>query len=631
VAVITMDDRPDSALVAEVLAGQREAFCTLVRRYQDYAYGVAVGIVSDFDLAQDVVQEAFLSAYCDLAKLRDPARFGGWLRGIVRNTAHHALRDREQASPLDEDVPSIAQRLGRAQSPEEMAEQAERRAVVRQALERVGARNREVVSLYYIDGLSYADIAGFLNVSRETVKGRLQRGRAQLREELLMVEDTFREQRLPDDFAAEIKRLLDTWAARGVESKQEIERLAKIGPPAVDLLCEALADPRPAVHRAAANALCAIGDPRALGPILKAWKASRWHRRFQSARVLGVPGVREECLKALREGDRNDQWWAVEALSHAKGDDEAFDAVYQVFRDPQGERIGALEALCDIRPEAAVGVIVEALGDADLRLRADAAWTAVKRGLLPPIDACLKAFVGGADWGARCAAALVLKHGEEGVTALERVLHTGSRAERVAAALALAHRGDREAFEVLLGEIIRDRQGPSVETLLRALAAHYGPQSAAWMAASAGRLAEVPALVRALARSRATVRDSTIEMLLRDPRPSVRTAAVKILARQRGAGFLLELRRRLREGRPGKVAREAFWQMLWLRDAALPTAQAMLDSEHWTERKAAVALLRRWGKLTPDQQAQATKDPHVAVRVAARWWHQRWERPRNSC
>ena len=612
-----MEQRADSALVAEALAGQQDAFCALVRRYQDFAYGVAIGIVSDFDLAHDVVQEAFVCAYCDLAKLRDPARFGGWLRGIVRYTAHRALREREHVRSLDEALLRGAEPFDHTPPPGELAEEAERREVVRRALERLGSKSREVVSLYYIDGLSYADIAAFLNVTRETVKGRLQRGRAQLREELQMVADTFREQRLPDDFSAEIKALLDTWATRGVESKREIERLAEIGAPAVDLLCEALADPRPAVHRAAANALCAIGDPRALGPILKAWKTQRWRRRFQSARVLAVPGMREACLRALRTGDRNDQWWAVEALAHARDDDEAFDAVYQVFRDPDGERTAAMEALCDIRPESAVGILAEALGDADLGLRGNAAWTALQRGLLPPIDACLKAFVGRSDWAARCAGELVLRHGEQGVKALERTMATGSRAERVAAALALAHRGDRQAFDILVGEAIRDRRSPSVVVLLRALAAHYGPQLAKWVDLDGSRLADVPAMVWALARSGATVTDSLVQMLFRDGRAGIRAAAVRICARQKGAAFLPKLRRCLREGKPGKVARQAFWQMLRLGDAALPTVEEMFESDHWTERKAAVGLLRRWGKLTPEHKARAKNDPHVAVRMVA--------------
>ena len=46
-------------------------------------------------------------------------------------------------------------------------------------------------------------------------------------------------------------------------------------------------------------------------------------------------------------------------------------------------------------------------------------------------------------------------------------------------------------------------------------------------------------------------------------------------------------------------------------------AEEMIGSEDWAERKAAVCLLRRWGKLTPEQQAQAERDPHIAVQHAA--------------
>jgi hypothetical protein len=67
------------------------------------------------------------------------------------------------------------------------------------------------------------------------------------------------------------------------------------------------------------------------------------------------------------------------------------------------------------------------------------------------------------------------------------------------------------------------------------------------------------------------------------------------------------------------VAQEAFWQMERLGNAALPVALEMLASEHWTERKAAVCLLRRWGKLTAGQKAKAEQDSHVAVRHAANW------------
>jgi RNA polymerase sigma-70 factor (ECF subfamily) len=142
-----MREKPDTTLVAEARAGDREAFCELVRRYQDHAYGLAVALVSDFDLAQDVVQEAFVSAYCDLAKLRDPERFAGWLRGIVRNTARRALRDREHDRLLVERLAHLGAEAEPVRSPAEPAETIERREVVQRALEGLPRRNREAVTL----------------------------------------------------------------------------------------------------------------------------------------------------------------------------------------------------------------------------------------------------------------------------------------------------------------------------------------------------------------------------------------------------------------------------------------------------------------------------------------------------
>ena len=99
--------------------------------------------------------------------------------------------------------------------------------------------------------------------------------------------------------------------------------------------------------------------------------------------------------------------------------------------------------------------------------------------------------------------------------------------------------------------------------------------------------------------------------------PAIRARALRQHATRAGASVLPELRRCLAEGRPKKLAREAYRQMEALGTEAEPTALEMLKSPLWTERKAAVSLLRRWGKLTPQQQADAREDPHVAVRHAA--------------
>ena len=95
-----MREQTDADLVGAALAGETEALCALVRRYQDYVYGVALGILADFDLALEAAQEAFLCACCDLSRLKDPTRFGAWLCGIARNMAFQVRRDRQRQQAL---------------------------------------------------------------------------------------------------------------------------------------------------------------------------------------------------------------------------------------------------------------------------------------------------------------------------------------------------------------------------------------------------------------------------------------------------------------------------------------------------------------------------------------------------
>ncbi len=493
---------------------------------------------------------------------------------------------------------------------------------------RLSEKNREAVSLYYVDGLSYADIAAFLDVTEATVQGRLQRARAKLRKELKVVQERFKEAELPEDFSAEIRRLIEATAARGEEQERALRRLAEIGAPAVDPLCEALGDPRRAVRMASARVLCTIGDARALRPVLRLlYSEGSWAywKVFSKGRVLGIPGVREALLEIVRDGTAAGQEAAIAALGHIRGDREVYDCIYEVFHstDPRRApaRAAALGALCWAAPESAVDVLAEALRDSDLRLRSVACWIAIRDGFLPPVDALLNALSHGVTWNlVRSVVNLVLKHGEEGRKALDRVLRTGTGTQRTAAALALAKTGSEKAFEVLKQELLSERQGRGWKRVVpRAVGLSYPERLAEWIEAEWSSVAGVPAVVWALSRTRTEKAGAIAERLFRDGTPAVRAAAVRILARQKGTEFLPELRRCLSEGRPRKVAQEAFWQVYRLRDAAMPAVEEMLGSENWTERKAAVCLLRRWGKLTPEQKAQAENDSHVAVRTASDW------------
>jgi len=74
----------DAELVQQVRQGDQEAFSELMARHQDYVHGLAYHLVENFEDARDLAQDAFVRAYLHLGQLRDPARFGPWLRRITQ-------------------------------------------------------------------------------------------------------------------------------------------------------------------------------------------------------------------------------------------------------------------------------------------------------------------------------------------------------------------------------------------------------------------------------------------------------------------------------------------------------------------------------------------------------------------
>ena len=172
-----------AALVARCRQGETEAFTPLVRHYQNAAYAVALGYVRDIHEAEDVVQDAFIAAYCKLGQLREPEKFGGWLRGIVVMRCKEWLRHRQV-------VQAGITSLRRERKPSAGAEQTERMAKkdLWEEVDKLPVNYRTAALLHYLSGLSYEEIAGFLDLPVSTVKGRLQQARIRLREALSAIE-----------------------------------------------------------------------------------------------------------------------------------------------------------------------------------------------------------------------------------------------------------------------------------------------------------------------------------------------------------------------------------------------------------------------------------------------------------
>ncbi|HEY5934312.1 MAG TPA: sigma-70 family RNA polymerase sigma factor [Kofleriaceae bacterium] len=195
----------DAELVALTLVGDTRAFGTLVARYQGSAHGLAYAIVADRSEAEDLVQSAFLRAYLQLARLREPDRFAPWLRRVVTTTclnwleAHRPARRREVVDidelDLDSPEPPVDELLAR----EEMAK------LVSSAVERLPARYRVPLAMFYLDGETYEGVAAVLGKSVGTIKSLVHRAREKLRSPLAAALG----QPLPKEFAMRIADIID--------------------------------------------------------------------------------------------------------------------------------------------------------------------------------------------------------------------------------------------------------------------------------------------------------------------------------------------------------------------------------------------------------------------------------------
>jgi RNA polymerase sigma factor (sigma-70 family) len=203
--------RTDGELVRETLAGSWSCFGELVARYRDAVCGIAYHHLGDFEEAQDAAQETFVRAYPRLRQLREPEKFGPWLRKIATTVCADMMRRRGER-PLSLEA--------QPEPPREDAdlEQAAARIVVRDALSKLSEKARLAVTLFYIDGYSHAEVAGFLNVPVNTVRTRLHRAKQRLREEMTaMVSDVLHEGRPDPEFA---KRVVEEAMRRGGEAQQ---------------------------------------------------------------------------------------------------------------------------------------------------------------------------------------------------------------------------------------------------------------------------------------------------------------------------------------------------------------------------------------------------------------------------
>ena len=185
------------SLIAAAQRGDVTAFNQLVQIFQGVVYNVAYRVLHDQDAAADATQEAFLSAFHALPGFRGGS-FKAWLLRIVTNGCYDQLRaaQRRPTTSLDDmevDQDHSSWLLDDSESPEEYAIRQDLGRTIQAGLDELPPDQRVTVILSDIQGLSYEEIAASTGVELGTVKSRLSRARARLREYLLRNMELFPE------------------------------------------------------------------------------------------------------------------------------------------------------------------------------------------------------------------------------------------------------------------------------------------------------------------------------------------------------------------------------------------------------------------------------------------------------
>src|SRR5262245_4242922 len=172
-----MSAHADRDLVEMARRGDGAAISELFSRYWRAARASAFGVTGEFASAEDAAAEGFRQALEGIGSLRDPERFGAWLRTIVVRKAGLALQSRRA-----DGEGAVDELIDGNERPDAALERLELGALIQQAVRKLPDRLREAVALTYFEGYDSAAAARFLDIPAGTLRRRLHDARTHLRD-----------------------------------------------------------------------------------------------------------------------------------------------------------------------------------------------------------------------------------------------------------------------------------------------------------------------------------------------------------------------------------------------------------------------------------------------------------------
>ncbi len=187
VAITGSSTLSDDEIIERVLSGETALYELLVRRYNQRIYRAVRSILRDDALAEDVMQEAYFSAFQALRKFEHRASFSTWITRIAVHEALLRVRREQRYESTDFEESSEAPVQNLAETPESSTALTETRELLERAILSLPTEYRTVLMLRDVEEMTTAETASALQLSEEAVKVRLHRARAKLRRELFVL------------------------------------------------------------------------------------------------------------------------------------------------------------------------------------------------------------------------------------------------------------------------------------------------------------------------------------------------------------------------------------------------------------------------------------------------------------
>lgn len=163
-------------VVNRCVAGERSAYSELYGLYSKAMYNVSLRITHNEDDAEDVLQEAFISAFTNITKFKGDSTFGAWIKRIVINKAiNHINKNKLDTTSVEEEGTDIEE----DQPDDDVQYSVEG---IRRAVEQLPKGYRLVFSLYLIEGYDHKEIAGILDITESTSKSQYNRSKKKIKE-----------------------------------------------------------------------------------------------------------------------------------------------------------------------------------------------------------------------------------------------------------------------------------------------------------------------------------------------------------------------------------------------------------------------------------------------------------------